>query len=198
MALPEEFYAAVRSGDILSVRIMMKNSLVFDRTFAQFSEMEKEAAKMAGLYDVHNGQAFVTDKSKWDDNYMNLLMIQVTKNFSHERLAHLKEVVRYLRPPQEKEKPQQETRRPERTEKREKTARKPSGSSYQEQKKRDQKNGTFLRVGPVVGAGVGAAAGAGIAAASGGSILAFAIAGAVVGGIVGGIVENEVVKNDRE
>lgn len=193
MALPEAFYEAVNNGDILSVRIMMKNSLLFERTFVEFSEMEKEASKMNGLYDVHDGRELITDKSKWDDNYMNLLMVQVTKNFSHERLNHLKEVVRYLRPPQEK--PQQETQR---TTRREENTRRPSGSSYQEQKKRDQENGTFLGVGTMVGAGVGAAAGAGIAALSGGSVVAFAIAGAVVGGIVGGIVGNEAGNNDRK
>ena len=193
MALPEAFYEAVNSGDILSVRIMMKNSLAFDLTFAQFSEMEKEAAKMNGLYDVHDGQELISDKTKWDDNYMYLLAAQVTTNFSHERLNHLKEVVRYLHPP--KEKPQQETQR---TDKKEENTRRPSGSSYQEQKKRDQENGTFLGVGTVVGAGVGAAAGVGIAALSGGSVVAFAIAGAVVGGIVGGIVGNEAGSNDRK
>lgn len=197
MALPEAFYKAVNNGDILSVRIMMKNSLLFERTFAEFSEMEKEASKLNGLYDVHDGRELITDKSKWDDNYMNLLMVQVTKNFSHERLNHLKEVVRYLRPPQDKpkEKPQQDTQR---TDKKEENTRRPSGSSYQEQKKRDQENGTFLGVGTVVGAGVGAAAGAGIAVLSGGSVVAFAIAGAVVGGIVGGIVGNEAGNNDRK
>lgn len=193
MALPEAFYEAVNNGDILSVRIMMSNSLLFDRTFAQFSEMEKEAARMNGLYDVHDGRELISNRSKWDDNYMNLLMVQVTDNFSHERLAHLKEVVRYLRPP--KEKPQQDTQR---TDKKEENPRRPSGSSYQEQKKRDQENGTFLGVGTVVGAGVGAAAGVGIAALSGGSVVAFAIAGAVVGGIVGGIVGNEAGNNDRK
>ena len=193
MALPEAFYEAVNNGDILSVRIMMSNSLLFDRTFAQFSEMEKEAARMNGLYDVHDGRELISDRSKWDDNYMNLLMVQVTDNFSHERLAHLKEVVRYLRPP--KEKPQLDTQR---TDKKEENTRRPSGSSYQEQKKRDQENGTFLGVGTVVGAGVGAAAGVGIAALSGGSVVAFAIAGAVVGGIVGGIVGNEAGNNDRK
>ena len=193
MALPEAFYEAVNNGDILSVRIMMSNSLLFDRTFAQFSEMEKEAARMNGLYDVHDGRELISDRSKWDDNYMNRLMVQVTDNFSHERLAHLKEVVRYLRPP--KEKPQQDTQR---TDKKEENPRRPSGSSYQEQKKRDQENGTFLGVGTVVGAGVGAAAGVGIAALSGGSVVAFAIAGAVVGGIVGGIVGNEAGNNDRK
>ena len=193
MALTKVFYEAVNTGDILSVRIMMKNSLAFDLTFAQFSEMEKVASKMNGLYDIHDGRELISDKTKWDDNYMNLLMAQVTKNFSHERLNHLKEVIRYLHPP--KEKPQQETQR---TTRREENTRKPSGSSYQEQKKRDQENGTFLGVGTVVGAGIGAVAGAGIAALSGGSMAAFAIAGAVVGGIVGGIVGNEAGSNDRK
>lgn len=193
MALPESFYEAVNTGNLMSVRIMMKNSLVLDRTFALFSEMEKEASKMNGLYDIHDGRELITDKSKWDDNYMHLLMVQVTDNFSHERLANLKEVIRYLHPP--KEKPQQDTQR---TDKKEENPRRPSGSSYQEQKKRDQENGTFLGVGTVVGAGVGAAAGVGIAALSGGSVVAFAIAGAVVGGIVGGIVGNEAGNNDRK
>ena len=191
MALTKAFYEAVNTGDILSVRIMMKNSLAFDLTFTQFSEMEKVAAKMNGLYDIHDGRELITDKSKWNDNYMNILMAQVTKNFSHERLNHLKEVVRYLHPP--KEKTQQETQR---TTRREDKPQRPS--SYQEQKKRDQENGTFLGVGTVVGAGVGAAAGAGIAVLSGGSMAAFAIAGAVVGGIVGGIVGSEAGNNDRE
>ena len=193
MALPESFYEAVNTGNLMSVRIMMKNSLVLDRTFALFSEMEKEASKMNGLYDIHDGRELITDKSKWDDNYMHLLMVQVTDNFSHERLANLKEVIRYLHPP--KEKPQQDTQR---TDKKEENPRRASGSSYQEQKKRDQENGTFLGVGTVVGAGVGAAAGVGIAALSGGSVVAFAIAGAVVGGIVGGIVGNEAGNNDRK
>ena len=83
---------------------MMRNSLLFERTFAEFSEMEKEAARMKDLYDVHDGREFITDKSKWDDNYINLLMDRVTKNFSHERLNHLKEVVLYLRPPKNSKK----------------------------------------------------------------------------------------------
>src|SRR5690606_1957956 len=47
--------------------------------------------------DEHDGALFAP-REQWDDNYMNGLMVQVVSNFSKERLAHLKEVVRVRRP----------------------------------------------------------------------------------------------------
>lgn len=98
MALSETFCNAVKSGDVTRVRIMMKDSLLLDLTFRNFSEMEAYTRVMPGLYDEHDGREVITDKSEWDDDYMNLLMAQVIYNFSHERIEHLKNVIRYLRP----------------------------------------------------------------------------------------------------
>ena len=104
MALTDSFREAVLSGDVVSVRIMMEDSLLADRTFATFNEMEKAAASMEGLYDEHDGEELVEDHSLWNDDYMNSQMVKVLSNFSHERLDHLKQVVRYLRPADEKPK----------------------------------------------------------------------------------------------
>ena len=60
--------------------------------------MERAAANLAGLYDPHDGKQFTEDSSKWNDDYMNKLMVEVVLNFSHERVDHLKDVVHYLRP----------------------------------------------------------------------------------------------------
>lgn len=92
------FSNAVNSGNVLRIRIIMKDSLLLDPTFEYFSELEKMSRNVKGLYDDHDGREFITDKSKWNDDYMNDQMVSVIYNFSHERLEHLKEVVRYLRP----------------------------------------------------------------------------------------------------
>lgn len=97
--LTDAFYDAVKTNKKLRVRIMMKDSLLVDPSFKQFATMESVAnSSIKDLYDKHDGDKFITDKSKWDDDYMNKLMVQIVNNFSHERINHLKDVVRYLRP----------------------------------------------------------------------------------------------------
>ncbi len=98
MALTGAFYEAIQSGNVVRVRIMMKNSLLSDPSFAEFAEMERAAASMAGLYDQYDGGELISDKSQWTNNYMDKLMVKLISNFSPERINHLKEVVRYLVP----------------------------------------------------------------------------------------------------
>lgn len=98
MAITKAFIDAVEAQNIRKIRIMMEDSLLVDLTFREYKEMERLSANVSGLYDEHDGQAFITDSSDWNDGYMNKLMVQAIGNFSHERLAHLQEVIRYLRP----------------------------------------------------------------------------------------------------
>ena len=93
MALTNAFYEAVRTSNIRSIRIMMKDSLLVDPSFAEFSEMEKAAAAVEGLYDVHDNRPFDEDPNHWNDAYMNRIMVQLVTNFSHERINHAKAVV---------------------------------------------------------------------------------------------------------
>lgn len=182
MALTNAFYEAVNNGDVRRVRIMMKDSLLVDPTFVQFAEMEKVASRMSGLYDEHDGREFNMNKVTWDDDYMNKLKVQVVGNFSHERIEHLKEVVRYLRPVQSNtssSSSQQYKRNYDSSN--EKTI--PEKElSYQEQKHRDQKVGNYREVKIASGAVVGAVIGGTIAAATSVTVIGGAVAGAVVGG----------------
>ncbi len=98
MSLTGAFYEAIQSGNVVRVRIMMKNSLLSDPSFAEFAEMERAAASMAGLYDQYDGGELISDKSQWTNSYMDKLMVKLISNFSPERISHLKEVVRYLVP----------------------------------------------------------------------------------------------------
>jgi hypothetical protein len=95
------FLIAIQNKDIRLIRIMMKDSMLVDPTFNEFNRMTQRVKDIPGMYDDHDGREFENDKSKWDDDYVAREMVRVVSNFSHERLKHLKEVVRYLHPPKD-------------------------------------------------------------------------------------------------
>ncbi len=98
MGITSAFKEAVSARNIRRIRIMMKDSLLNDPTFSEFNSMNEEISNLTGLYERHDGRNLDYDKAKWNDDYMNKLMVQVVGNFSQERIKHLKEVVKYLRP----------------------------------------------------------------------------------------------------
>lgn len=194
MALTSAFYEAVKSQNVTRVRIMMKDSLLIDPSFAQFKQMNDAASGMPGLYEEHDGREFNLDKNTWDDNYMNKLMVQVVSNFSHERVEHLKAVVRYLRSDTTITKPQSavpshtnKNIRVEQTSSNNHNTQK-SQSSYQKQKEYDQQNGNYRGATLATGAVIGAAAGAAVAVVADFTIVAGAAAGAAIGAGVASVV----------
>ena len=96
MAITDSFKRAITTGDIRSLRIMMRDNLRLTG-FGDFDEMEALAKDVNGLYDEHDGREMNEDSDAWDDAYMNRLMVQVVINFSYYRIEHLKRVTRYLR-----------------------------------------------------------------------------------------------------
>lgn len=97
MAVTAEFMEAVRSGKMMRVRIMMKDSLLIDPTGAQFNEMERYASeRMGDLYVKHDGEHLNFEVSSWNKDYLNRQMVLVVNNFSRERVDLLKSIVRYL------------------------------------------------------------------------------------------------------
>ncbi len=190
MALTNAFYEAVQTGNVRRVRIMMKNSLLVDPTFTEFNAMEKAAASMAGLYDEHDGKELVEDRTLWNDDYMDKVMVKVLSNFSHERIDHLKEVVRYLRPVTKTVTP-----------KKEQTSSHNYSSthqgSYEEEKRRCQERGDYLGAKIGAGAVVGAAVG-GVIASVAGAPVAGVIGGVVAGAVVGGVATTLIVNGGKK
>lgn len=182
MSLTKAFYDAVNSGNKRMVRIMMEDSLLVDLSFEQFKEMEAAASGMKGLYEEHDGRSLNMDKSTWNDDYMNKIMVQVITNFSHERVDHLKEVVRYLRPIPEKVQAGHDTQASKDI-----RAKASSGSyrhgrsEYQEQKYHDQKAGDYRGAKYFTGALVGAVAGGAIAATANLAVVGGVAVGAAAG-----------------
>lgn len=192
MALTNAFYEAVQAGNVSRVRIMMQDSMLVDPTFDEFHAMEKAAASMDGLYDEHDGKEFVEDKSLWDDEYMDQVMVKVLSNFSYERLDHLKDVVRYLRPVERKVIAKTETPAVNHSYSN-------APGSYKEEKRRAQENGDYLGVkigtGAVIGAVVGGAI-ATVAEATTIGTVAGVVAGAAAGAATVAVIANIGEKNE--
>lgn len=176
MSLTNSFYQAVDSGDLILVRIMMKDSLLTDLSFKRYEEMKNASKPMEGLYQEYDGRDFILDKSKWDDNYMDREMVRVVNNFSHERLSHLKELVRYLRPYDEKEENKDSSKADNKLYGRK--------LSYEEQKRKDQQEGKYKGERIILGTVAGAAVGGVVASIVSTSV----IGGIVVGGVAGGAI----------
>jgi len=192
MAITDAFRNDVKTGNIRGVRIKMKDSLLVDPTFKEFEDMERESRDMEGLYDLHDGCELIEDRSKWNEDYMNKLMVQVVGNFSHERLEHLKKVVGHLYPVATR--PQQST-----STGRTGTGQTPSGrpfppqGSSQGQRRpygHDDRVSSNRGARIAVGAGAGGVAGGVIAGVAGGSVLIGAIAGAVIAGAAVAVITN--------
>ena len=94
-SLTEAFRDAVKNKKVRLVRIMMKDSLLIDRSFHDFDDMASAAKNLQGLYDKHDGKSFKPE-NEWDIDYMNMLMVEVVLNFSHERIEHIKKVITKL------------------------------------------------------------------------------------------------------
>lgn len=97
MEINNEFKNAVQEQDVLLIRVMLKNSMWRDPTFKEFNELLGYAEKnVDNLYDKHDGEDFIDDKSQWDRNLLAEQQAKCLDNFSHERVTYLRKLCRYL------------------------------------------------------------------------------------------------------
>lgn len=96
MSISKEYVESVDNKDLLSVRLLLKNSLILDPSGKSFSEMLNYAnEKLPDLFVDHDGESF-KNKSEWDKDYFNEQTVKVVNNFSVERVELLKRIVREL------------------------------------------------------------------------------------------------------
>ena len=97
MALTSEFIDAVKSGKKTRVRIMLKDIMLVDTTMNQFEEMLNYAnSNIMDLYDEHDDEKLVYDKTAWNETYLNKQMVTVVNNFSKDRIELLRNMVKYI------------------------------------------------------------------------------------------------------
>ena len=189
MAVTDSFLEEVSEGDVLGIRIMMKDSLLLDPSFKDFEEREKLAKDVIGLYDEHDGAELDYYKSNWSEDYMNMLMVEVVGNFSHERIDHLKQLVSFLFPYEDKKPINKEV---EKSNINKSNNAQNEHTSYQRQKYEDQKNGRVInRTSKILtGTVVGGIAGGVVASVASGTIIVGVAVGATVAGVTVAIITN--------
>ena len=97
MIITQEFMDAVNNKNIRMTRIMLKDSLIVDPTFAEFEKMmEIVKENNINIYDKHDGEVLKQEQSKWTKDYMDEQMVQLIYNFSEERIKLLKNICKSL------------------------------------------------------------------------------------------------------
>lgn len=99
MSLTKEFRDAVSQGNLLRVRIMLKDSLLVDTSFRQFHEMINYAEpRLSDLWISNEDDDEVLSKSPED---LNNNLVKLVNSFSKRRVNHLMELINKKYPPKE-------------------------------------------------------------------------------------------------
>lgn len=107
MALTKEFVEAVSQGNLLRVKIMLKDSLLVDTSFNQFNEMLSYAEpRLSGIWVIDDEDDDVFSQSPEE---LNTILAGLVNNFSKRRVTHLKGMINKLYSSQPK--PNQQYRR---------------------------------------------------------------------------------------
>lgn len=97
MSVSIDFKNAVAERKTRLVRIILKDSLIIDPTFAEFDEMfNYSKEKMDNILEDFDDGELDYDKNHWSEDYMNEIKVELMGNFSRERIKHLKEICSYL------------------------------------------------------------------------------------------------------
>ena len=96
------FKNAVQKRDLHAIRITLKNSAYSDPSKEYYNAnvaylKEKDPELYNNLYETHDGEKFNEDKSSWDKKYLNQILVDLSDNFSRQRVDHLFEVAQYIK-----------------------------------------------------------------------------------------------------
>ncbi|QIG36253.1 hypothetical protein IBB3154_0762 [Ligilactobacillus salivarius] len=94
MTLTTEFRDAVQNKNVISVKIMLKDSLLLNgENFKEMLEYAKE--QIPSLIDEHDGEIFKPE-TEWDEDYLNEQLVVLVNNFSEERIKLLQSIIHKL------------------------------------------------------------------------------------------------------
>lgn len=93
-----EFKQNVESGDLVTVRSVLVDYLIIDRTFKKFDEALEYACANLNIMQPYDNEPLETESEKWDNAYLNQQKVALMVNFSKERIAHIKSVIKIVMP----------------------------------------------------------------------------------------------------
>ena len=91
------FKEKVKNNNILAIKIMLKDSMLVDKSLKTFYKLEAYAKEnLKSLYDAHDGEVLNNDSFYWTESYLDKQMLRVIDNFSIERVELLKKIIKYI------------------------------------------------------------------------------------------------------
>lgn len=82
-------------GDLTSLKYIFVDSLDVDPTFAQYEDAYNYCKAIPGLLEQHiELTPFINDASQWTETYWAKLKMDLKKNFSDQRMSHMRKVAR--------------------------------------------------------------------------------------------------------
>ena len=100
MELTEEFKNIVCSSrvdkkNLLRLRIMLKDSLLVDQSFDQFSAMCQYAKKMGVNFWMEKSEELEkAPEREWNKNLMNLELVKLVTDFTQERVRYCQSIIK--------------------------------------------------------------------------------------------------------
>lgn len=95
MELTEEFITAVNNRDIFTIRIMLKDSLLIDKTFQLFTKMRFYAENRGVNFWSAETEEFQRQPSQyWTESLMNSELTNLVYDFTAERLRYCQDIIR--------------------------------------------------------------------------------------------------------
>lgn len=94
MALTSEFKNAVSEENLLRIRIMLKDSLIVDKSFTQFNEMSSYAQNQGvDFWMIQENKLEMAKKDEWNKDLMNLELTMLVNSFTKERLKYCQSII---------------------------------------------------------------------------------------------------------
>lgn len=93
MAVSKEFAQAVLEKNYLRVRIMLKDSLLIDKTFKLFSEMQSYSSAQGVAPWVDTDIPLEKAEKPWTEDTMNYELTAIVNDFTKEHVAYVKEII---------------------------------------------------------------------------------------------------------
>ena len=94
MAVPQEFVEAVDAKNILLVRIMLKDSLLLDKTFRQFNEMSYYADQQGVNFWAEDSGDLKIAPRPWDIQLMNYELTALISDFTKPHLYYVINIIK--------------------------------------------------------------------------------------------------------
>lgn len=96
MTISREFAQAVQDKNLLRVRIMLKDSLLVDKTFSLFDEMQQYASSR-GLNPWANSYYPLEKAAKpWTEDTMNYELTALVNDFTKEHVDYVKAIISHV------------------------------------------------------------------------------------------------------